>query len=166
MCKPPGSIGGGAVIRIRAARPGEAAALSALCWRSKRHWGYDAAFMRRCAASLAVSPAAIGDGLVWVAVDGDDRPLGVVQLELAGVAFDLDKLFVDPAAIGSGLGAVLFRHSLAEVRRRGGRRLTVLADPHAVGFYERMGCQFVSMAPSDAVPGRELPLYAVDLDGC
>ncbi len=33
---------------IRAARPGEADALSALCLRSKAHWGYDDDFLERC----------------------------------------------------------------------------------------------------------------------
>ena len=42
---------------VRPARAGEAAALTALCVRSKAHWGYDATFMRLCQASLTVSDA-------------------------------------------------------------------------------------------------------------
>ena len=41
--------------------------------------------------------------------------------------------------------------------------MAILADPNAAPFYERMGARFVSHAPSDAIPGRTLPLYEYDL---
>jgi GNAT superfamily N-acetyltransferase len=149
--------------RVRPALPQEAAALSALCMRSKRHWGYDDAFMRRCTESLTVREEAIRKGRVWVAVDDSDLPLGVLQLTVEGTVVDLDKLFVDPAAIGTGVGARLFRHGVVEAQRLGGSRMTIVADPNATAFYERMGARFRSMEPSDAIAGRELPLYDHDL---
>ena len=42
--------------------------------------------------------------------------------------------------------------------------LTILADPNAAGFYERNGAVADRQAPSDAVLGRELPLYEIGLD--
>ncbi len=42
---------------VRPARAGEAASLTALCLRSKAHWGYDAGFMGLCVPSLTVSDA-------------------------------------------------------------------------------------------------------------
>ena len=41
--------------------------------------------------------------------------------------------------------------------------MTILADPNAAPFYERMGARFLRNAPSDAIPGRTLPLYEYDL---
>jgi GNAT superfamily N-acetyltransferase len=149
--------------RVRPALPQEAAALSTLCMRSKRHWGYDEDFMRRCTASLTVREEAVRQGRVWVAVDDRDRPLGVLQLTVDGTVVDLDKLFVDPAALGTGVGAMLFRHALAAAQGLGGSRMTILADPNAAAFYVRMGARFRSMEPSDAIAGRELPLYEHDL---
>lgn len=151
---------------LRAARADEAAALSALCLRSKRHWGYDEGFMARCVTALTVSEPAIARGDVKVAADADGRPLGTVQLsEPFDDAIELDKLFVDPPAIGRGVGAALLRWALDEARSRGANRMVILADPHAAPFYERMGARFVRMAQSDAIPGRELPFYEVDLRG-
>ena len=43
--------------------------------------------------------------------------------------------------------------------------MTILADPNAAPFYERMGARFERMAPSDSIPGRELPLYTYALGG-
>jgi hypothetical protein len=37
--------------------------------------------------------------------------------------------------------------------------LTILADPNAAGFYEANGAVWIRDAPSDAIPGRRLPLY-------
>lgn len=151
---------------LRAARAEEAATLTALCTRSKRHWGYDDDFMARCAEALVVPDAAIARGDVRVAVDADGVPLGMAQLSLPfdGV-IELDKLFVDPPAIGHRVGAALLRWAIAETRLRGVKRLVILADPNAAAFYEKMGARFLRMAPSDAIPGRELPFYEVDLRG-
>lgn len=152
-------------IRIRPARPGEAPALSALCVRSKAHWGYDADFMRLSFSSLQIDPAAIDAGRVLVAVDADDRPLGVADccaLPEAGV-FDLLHLFVDPRALRQGAGRALFAAACAWCVANGGRRLVILSDPNAARFYAKQGATLVGEAPSDAVPGRNLPLLEYTL---
>ncbi len=150
-------------MRLRAARQSEAQALSELCFRSKAHWGYDAAFMAQSRVALTISRTRIRDNPVVVAVDESDRPLGVYALAAEGDIVDLDLLFVDPLAIGTGVGRALFEDAVTEARMLGGREMTVLADPHAAGFYEAMGCRFKRLMPSDAVPDRELPFYRLDL---
>jgi GNAT superfamily N-acetyltransferase len=148
---------------IRNAHPGEAAALTALCVRSKAHWGYDAAFMQRSAATLRVSETDIADGRVLVADDGAGAAIGVASIVLEGDVADLDVLFVDPPAIGSGAGRALFHAAARLAAQLGAKRLTILADPNAARFYERMGARFLRNAPSDAIPGRSLPFYEYDL---
>ena len=148
---------------VRPARSGEAATLTALCIRSKAHWAYDEAFMKLSAAALAVDEADIAAGRVLVAAAGDGPPLGMAAVLGDGETVDLDSLFVDPPAIGSGAGRLLFQAAIQRARDLGARRMTILADPNAVSFYERMGARFVRNAPSDAIPGRLLPLYEYDL---
>jgi N-acetylglutamate synthase-like GNAT family acetyltransferase len=92
---------------------------------------------------------------------GADRQIaGVVALAPSDEpgALDLNKLFVEPRHIRGGVGHALFAHALAEARRRGAERLTILADPNAAGFYERNGAVRIGEAPSDAVPGPSAPL--------
>ena len=148
---------------VRPARSGEAATLTALCIRSKAHWAYDEAFMKLSAAALAVDEADIAAGRVLVAAAGEGTPLGMAAVLGDGETIDLDSLFVDPPAIGSGAGRLLFQAATKRARDLGARRMTILADPNAVSFYERMGARFVRNAPSDAIPGRLLPLYEYDL---
>ena len=116
--------------------------------------------MRLSRASLTVSDADIASGRVLVATDGDShrrrrrgsRPTASSAL-----------MFVDPPAMGRGAGRALFAAAAALARRLGARSMPILADPNAAPFYERMGARFVSQAPSDAIPGRTLPLYEYDL---
>jgi GNAT superfamily N-acetyltransferase len=150
--------------RIRLARMDEAGALTALCLRSKAYWGYDAAFIRLAAPALEVHTEAINEGRVFVAADADDQALAVARLDIEtpDVA-NLGLLFVDPPAIGLGVGAALFRHVAAEARQRSCHRMMILADPFAAPFYERMGARYLGQEPSDALPNRTLPLYCFDL---
>lgn len=147
-------------IVVRAARVGEARALTALCVRSKAHWGYDAEFMRLSEASLTVSEADVATGRVLVTERGR-LPFGMAKVESDGA---LGMMFVDPLAMGRGAGRALFEASAALARRLGARRMTILADPNAAPFYERMGARLAGQAPSDAIPGRTLPLYEFDLE--
>jgi len=146
-------------VAVRGARSGEAAALTALSVRSKAHWGYDDAFMTMSRASLTVSDADIASGRVLVA-ERAGLLFGVAKVEPDG---ELGMLFVDPLALDRGVGRALFDAAVALARRLGARRMAILADPNAAPFYERMGARFVSHAPSDAIPGRTLPLYEYDL---
>ena len=148
---------------VRPAQAGEGLSLTALCVRSKAHWGYDAAFMKLSAASLRVDEADIASGRVLVATDAEGQAVGMASVLGEAETVDLDALFVDPPAIGSGAGRALFAAAADLARRLGARRMTILADPNAASFYERMGARFLRNAPSDAIPGRLLPLYEYDL---
>jgi GNAT superfamily N-acetyltransferase len=154
-----------APVRIRKARPGEATLLSALCVRSKAHWGYDAEFMARSWRSLQIEPAAIDEARVFVAVDEADHPLGVADCAFLGEDVDLVHLFVEPAAFGRGAGRALFAAALEWTRAQGRRTLLIASDPNAVGFYRRLGAIDAGTVPSEAIPGRELPLLTCSADG-
>ncbi len=151
--------------KIRPAKSTEVEALSALCTRSKAHWGYDAEFMRLSAPSLSVKPELAASGRVIVAEEGDGHLLGVAAvapMEEAGT-YDLDRLFVEPDALRRGVGQALL-YAVADIARaEGATRLIILSDPHAAAFYERMGAVRIGDAPSDSVPGRTLPLFRLDL---
>lgn len=116
--------------------------------------------------ALEVRPEQIAAGDVWVATAADGGLAGIVALAPSEEpnTLDLDKLFVEPRHIRTGVGRALLAHAIIEARRRGAKRLTILADPNAAGFYECQGARRIGEAPSDAIPGRSLPLYEVKLD--
>ncbi len=144
--------------RLRPARSEEAPALSELAMRSKASWGYDDAFMAQCRAALTVDAGLVAAGGVFVAEGTDDRPLGFHGLRCAGAVAELEFLFVAPEWLGRGVGRALLDHAVDEARRLGCGTLRVLADPNARAFYAAQGFAAVGEAPSDAVPGRRLPV--------
>ncbi|MEX0342414.1 MAG: GNAT family N-acetyltransferase, partial [Erythrobacter sp.] len=66
-------------------------------------------------------------------------------------------LFVDPPAMGHGIGRRLFAWAAATVAARGGRSLAIAADPQAADFYRRMGAVDAGHVASASIPGRNLP---------
>lgn len=145
---------------VAAGRADEAGLLSDLALRSKAHWGYDAAFLEACRPELTLSPEqavetrvvrnAAGTilGFHLLAPDPNDRP----------DRGELLMLFVDPSAIGSGVGRVLLEDAVAGAARWGWTTLRVESDPGAEGFYLRYGARRVGRVPSGSVAGRKLPL--------
>lgn len=148
-------------LRIRAARPDEAAELTELALRSKGHWGYDAEFLARCRSELTLTPADVAARHVAVA-ERHGRPVGLAVLGGTPPDLELDMLFVDPPAIGTGAGRALFDHAVAAARAAGGRTLWIDADPFAGPFYQHVGAipAGTSVSPST---GRALPRLRYDL---
>ncbi len=149
---------------IRRARPEEAQALTDLALRSKAVWGYDQAFLAACRTELTVTAEQIQHSSVFVYEHGR-RPLAVYRLDITGAAAVVGLFFVDPAAIGQGVGTRLWRHLIGEARRRGVERIVVESDPNAEGFYLAMGASTVGAVPSRSIANRRLPLMELALTG-
>ena len=144
-------------MRLRKAQYGEAASLSELALRSKGHWGYDEAFLTACRGELSLEPDELTARRVTVAEE-DGTLLGFATLEGEAPQGELGMLFVEPAAIGRGVGRLLYRHVLDQARELGFNLLTIDADPHAEAFYLAMGAQRIGEVPSGSIAGRVLPL--------
>lgn len=148
---------------LRPARPGEAALLSDLALRSKGHWGYDADFLAACREELTLRDDELAGRRTTVA-ELDGTVAGFVTLEGEPPSGELGMLFVDPAAIGRGIGSSLLDHLLAGARASGFTLLTIDADPNAEAFYLAHGAVRVSAVPSGSVPGRLLPQLEIRLE--
>jgi GNAT superfamily N-acetyltransferase len=142
---------------IRRARPAEAGVLSALALRSKAHWGYEADFLAACQDDLTLSADDIVTSAVYV-FDGVDAPSGFYRLVLQdGSVVELDAFFVEPAAMGQGVGRRLWRHAVSTATKLGCSEMVWQSDPQAEGFYLAMGAQRAGESASTVMPGRMLP---------
>ena len=159
----PAMIGSRPPERIRRARPDEADALSALARRSKAHWGYEADFLELVREAMTLRSEDIARHEVWVIEADSGAPIGYHRV-IPGDPAELEDLWVDPPAIGTGAGRRLFEHAAEVARRSGATALEIDADPHAAGFYERMGAVRIGETPSTLIPGRALPRMRVELD--
>lgn len=130
--------------------------ISALCLRSKAHWGYDEAFMAACVDVLTFTPDDLTKGPLVVAMHNNIMA-GMCQVSVVDNAGELEHLFVEPAHIGTGVGRFLFDWAIENLRQAGATALSVTSDPHAAAFYRHVGCQEVGHVPSNAIAGRFLP---------
>jgi len=149
-------------MKLRPPHDDELEALSALCLRSKAVWGYDQAFLDACRAELTIHADELASSALCVA-EHDGALVGVAQIVVQGHVADLNKMFVDPAAIGLGVGKALFEWASSAARSLGARHLTIDADPGAVGFYRKMGAIERGTIASGSIPGRVLPHLVLDL---
>jgi GNAT superfamily N-acetyltransferase len=144
-------------LAVRSARPGEEAALSELAVRSKGHWGHDAAFLERARPELTIRPEHLERWIVRVA-ERDGAAVGVAAVDLE--ARELEMLFVEPSAIGTGAGRALLADALDRAREAGLAELVIESDPDAEPFYRSQGAEPAGTRTSWST-GRELPLLRI-----
>lgn len=149
---------------FRRARPDEAATITGLVLRSKRHWGYSDAFFGAMTPVMTFTRADLErpNDHVEVLAAGD-RLLGVIRLQRRTELAFLDDLWVDPPVMGRGLGRRLFERA-AEIARGWGKGVMEWeSDPFAEPFYLHLGAERVGMSPSATIPGRAIPLMRIGL---
>jgi GNAT superfamily N-acetyltransferase len=149
-------------IEIRRGRSAEADALTGVAHAAKRRWGYPEELIDLWTPDLTVPADFVDTHPVYCAVSGT-QILGFYALSRDRDIFELEHMWIDPPYMRAGVGARLFAHAVETVRRAGGSRLRIAADPNAEGFYRRMGAGRIGEVPSTPA-GRMLPLFVVEID--
>jgi GNAT superfamily N-acetyltransferase len=146
--------------RIRPARPGEAAALTALAVRSAASWNDPTD--PGDTEELQISEETLARERHYVLVDADDTPLGVYSLHGDGPELILSHLFLEPHVMRTGRGKRLWLHMLETARAAGAERIIWGSDPNAAPFYRAMGAIHTG-EERDVFPGWHLQLFRYDL---
>ena len=147
---------------IRDARESEAEFLSELAVRSKGHWGYDEDFLDDCRDELTLTPELISHSHVRV-LEEEGHVIGFYSLVATGDDAEVDHFWVEPSAVGRGSGQLLWNDAVETATRTRFKRLIIHSDPHAEGFYLRMGASRLGDIASPVRPGRYLPLLQFEL---
>jgi GNAT superfamily N-acetyltransferase len=131
---------------IRDARPDEVAALEELQRRASDVWEEYREQLAEHPDAIALDPALVSAGRVRV-FEKDGLRVGFsVLLPPREEACELDGLFVEPAAMRGGVGRALIADAAQQARAAGATRISVIANPRAIEFYERVG--FVTGEPA------------------
>lgn len=147
-------------LKIRQAEPHDAEAMTAIAFASKRHWGYPESWMDEWRDQLTISTEFVRGHQAFLVSD-EQRIVGFGAVEVNGSEALIVHLWVEPAAMNQGVGALLFGQCEAAARTAGALRLTVESDPHAEGFYLKMGARRVGEVPAP-VGGEERFLPALE----
>jgi GNAT superfamily N-acetyltransferase len=125
---------------VRAVRE-DAVALTHIAVAAKGHWGYPQSWLRHWEEALTITPEYIERHPTYIAT------LGEAFVGFCALQFEprepsealLDHLWVAPSWSRRGIGRALFAHAKNVARQRHAKRLKIVGDPHAEGFYRRMG---------------------------
>jgi GNAT superfamily N-acetyltransferase len=146
---------------IRRARSDELDSLNALTGRSVMHWGYEPEFLDWEPEAITLTAEMVQRDPVFVA-DVDSRVAGFYQLSASPPTMMLDKLFIDPGFIGTGVGKLLWNHAIGSAGAMGAARLSLYSDPNAAGFYLAMGARWMR-EQATTWPGWNLQVFEFTL---
>lgn len=142
------------------ASPVDAKRLTQITLTSKAYWGYSENWMTAWSRLLKIEPEYIINNEVFkLILEGGIA--GWYALVIQPPNAVLDHLWIVPEHIGKGLGRALFMHAIQIARFHEVKKLEIESDPHAVGFYTKMGAQYVRNTIADM--GRTVPILAIDL---
>lgn len=150
-------------MELLSAQPSDAAELTAVVFAAKRHWGYPEEWIRLWADELTVDAEYIATNTV-VSVLRAGRIIGWCAVVRDTEVWWLDYCWVLPQAMDLGVGRQLVQHVLSLAIKSGVWAVKVIADPHATGFYEKLGFARVGTHPSRP-RGRVLPVALAPLRG-
>ena len=142
--------------------------MTEISFASKRHWNYPEAYFEVWKKELTITRKYIESNTVFVAevpggVAGYFSIVRVPESFMAGPVFVqhgtwLEHIFVHPAYMRCGIGRCMMACARAWCARNGVDRLYLFSDPHARGFYERLGATHLGDVAS-SIPGRTVPLF-------
>lgn len=153
-------------MKLRLAVQSEAEILSKITLEAKKYWGYSEELIELWMDDLTITREYIENNVVFVC-ESESNILGYFSLTTENYSSDdsneknqctfLDNLFVDPAYIGKGIGKKLVLSALEWCEKNGIKKLYVVSDPNAKGFYENVGFTYLSERET-SIQNRTLPL--------
>lgn len=140
----------------------DAELLTQTAFSSKKFWGYEDAFFEIWKDDLTVTAAYISNNQV-VKVLSDRLFIGFYAIcQTTDSEVELDHLWLVPDQIRNGFGSIIFGHLLKTIPLPA-KILTLVAEPFAIGFYEKMGGKPRGEIQS-RIEGRKLMAYEFEIN--
>ena len=158
-----GSEVGSTEYSIGPVEPAWASCLTSIAFAAKAHWGYPAHWLYAWREALTLTPRQIRESMTRACIFKNTL-VGFYSVTWNGHTADLRHLWILPATMSQGIGRALFAHAESAARAAGCLVLEIEAEPHAQGFYTRMGASIVGYHEGQ-VEGtlRRLPLMTKSL---
>ena len=137
--------------------------ISALGVRSKATWGYSDEAMAVFTEELTHNSDLLTRSLEAIVACADNKIVGYFTLvRRDDDSIELDFTFVLVESMGQGIGRAMRLEAMRLARSYQAEHLWLIADPQAVGFYEKFGAKQVSNHQS-RIPGRTIPVMRIVL---
>jgi ribosomal protein S18 acetylase RimI-like enzyme len=136
----------------------DAELLSSLSYSSKKFWGYSDELMNLWKSDLEINNQYIRENKV-VKVFDEDNFLGFFAIKIdEELNAELDHLWLKPENIKRNYGRQIFKHIIENLASEGFSKMTLIAEPNAIGFYQKMNGKAIGKFQSK-ISGRFLDIY-------
>lgn len=133
--------------------------LNELMRLSKAYWGYDHEFMNQFMLKFEITAFYLSKSETYL-INENDKIIGFYSFSTNDNGdLELDNLFLHPDVIGVGKGKELWQLCIKTARQQGAKTFVLWSDPHAEGFYFKMGCQKIGERLSPLMPNRYPPIF-------
>lgn len=140
------------------ATPEDHELLTRTAMSSKQYWGYADRLMALWREELTITPDYITRNEV-VKVESAEGFIGFYALADKGKDhWEVEHFWLLPGDVRKGYGTRIFEHILKHIKEKNGKSVSLSADPHAKGFYDKMGGTVIQREPSK-IAGRFLDVY-------
>ena len=152
-------------LEFQLAEPKDCRTLTEIAFAAKRFWGYPEEWISLWQKELTIAPEYVRQHYVFKALDASGAIGGFCALEWSHDRNELEvaHLWVKPMFMRKGIGRALFDFALKNVTSLPLRRITVVADPNAQEFYEKLGFSVVGQV-SSTPQGRSLPMMEMQVN--
>lgn len=156
------------MITIRPASIDDSIALTNISFASKQYWNYPKEYFEIWKDELTITADYIKNNAVYVAEESN-QVLGYFSLVevkndfWAGKIFVtkglwLEHIFILPEYIGKRIGSKLIEVLKTKCKEMKIDKIYIFSDPHAKGFYDKVGARYLGEAPS-SIEGRTVSHY-------
>jgi len=142
---------------IKLAEQQDHAELTRIAFASKRYWGYPEEWIVGWTDDLTISPSYISDNYIFKIIELiSKRICGFCAIEHHRYEMELEvaHLWIDPPHIGKSLGTNVFEFAIGNLDSLPFKKIVVIADPNAQGFYEKLG--FINTGEVESTPSDRL----------
>lgn len=149
-------------MKIRKAVLEDAENLSRIAFAAKSYWKYPEKWLELWKDDLTITPEVIAENEVYAMTENNEI-VGFYVLIIKENSAQLEHLWIKPENIGAGIGRKLFVHALKKAVSLNAENICIASDPHAEGFYEKMGAKRIGNFKTE-VEGNEriLPIMGIE----
>ena|SRR5690606_33202337 len=136
--------------------------LTATAVNSKMIWGYSEEQMSLWQTELEVTSTYILQNKVVKCFDNDNF-IGFFAIQIYNEIPEIDHLWLLPGKTNQNYGRKIFQYILEYITSIGFTSIKLVAEPHAKGFYDKMGGKIINKHESK-ISGRFLDIYEFDIE--
>ena len=155
-------------IQIEKANYTDSDILTHIAFSAKKHWNYPIKYYEIWKDELTITKEYLKQNIVYKALL-KDLILGFYSIVenksdfysgeiFVQKGFWLEHIFIRPDYHKFGIGRQLINHAKVISKKMGIQNLLIFVDPHAKGFYDKIGAKFLYDSKS-SIPGRLIPIY-------